>query len=376
MVIYLDYNATTPVDNQVLETMLPYFSQKFGNAASSTHQFGWIAKEAVDHARLQIANALNCVEQEIVFTSGATESINTVLKGIYNLYQTKGKHIITFKTEHKAVLDTCNFLEKKGAEITYLNVDKNGKINLEEFDKSIRTDTILVAIMLANNETGVLQDIKAISNIVHQHQSILFCDATQAFGKIKIDVNLMEIDALCISAHKTYGPKGVGALYLRRRNPRVNLEPLFHGGHHERGFRSGTLNVPGIVGLGKASEIAYQHLDGHQKHILELQYFLETELQNIFDNKLEIVSKNGQRLYNTSSIIFPMRAEQIIREIKHKIAVSTGSACSSMDNKPSHVLMAMGYTKEQALSSIRFSLGVPTTRQEIQETIEIFKRLA
>ncbi|MGB3946426.1 MAG: aminotransferase class V-fold PLP-dependent enzyme, partial [Bacteroidia bacterium] len=239
--IYLDYNATTPVDQRVLEAMLPYFSEKFGNASSKTHAFGWIAEDAVDTARNKVAGLIGCTAQEIVFTSGATEAINLAIKGIWENYQHKGKHIITVKTEHKAVLDTCKRLEQKGAEITYLSVDREGIIDLDELKSAFRSDTILVSVMYVNNETGVIQPISKIAELVHANNSIFMCDATQAVGKIHIDVNEDGIDLLCLSAHKMYGPKGVGGLYVRRKNPRVTLASQLEGGGHERGLRSGTL---------------------------------------------------------------------------------------------------------------------------------------
>ena len=373
--VYLDYNATTPVATEVLDKMLPYFSEKFGNASSSTHPFGWKAKEAVDISRSIIAQSLGCIDEEITFTSGATESINTVLKGIFNLYHTKGKHIITSKTEHNAVLDTCEFLKKKGADITYLDVDKNGIINIEDLKNAIRKDTILVAIMYVNNETGIIQNIKEISNITHQNKSIFFCDATQAYGKLPINVDDLGIDALCISGHKIYGPKGIGILYLRRKNPRVIVEPLMHGGHHERGVRSGTINVPSIVGIGKAAELAYKNLANNHLKIEQLRNYLEDGLKGIFKEKIQIIGEQANRIFNTSSVIFPMRSEHIIRHIKNDIAVSVGSACSSDKNLPSHVLTAMGYKKEEALSSIRFSLGNDTTKEEIDFVLEQFSTI-
>ncbi|MCE9539413.1 MAG: aminotransferase class V-fold PLP-dependent enzyme, partial [Bacteroidetes bacterium] len=254
--IYLDHNATTPVDKRVLEKMLPYFTEKFGNASSRTHAFGWVAEDAVKTAREQVAQLINCLAQEIIFTSGATEAINLAIKGVWENYQTKGNHIITVKTEHKAVLDTCKSLERKGAEVTYLSVDREGLIDLEELKNALRPQTILVAVMYANNETGVIQPIKQIADLIHANNSVFMCDATQAVGKINCDVEDDHIDLMCLSAHKFYGPKGVGALYVRRKNPRVTLYPQIDGGGHERGLRSGTLNVTGIVGLGKACEIA------------------------------------------------------------------------------------------------------------------------
>lgn len=368
--IYLDYNATTPVDKRVLETMLPYFSEKFGNASSRTHAFGWIAEDAVKTARLQLANLLNCIEQEIVFTSGSTEAINLAIKGVWENYQTKGKHIITVKTEHKAVLDTCKALERKGADITYLSVDREGLIDLQELKNTLRPDTILVAVMYANNETGVIQPIKQIADLVHSNKSIFLCDATQAIGKINIDVEEDRIDLMCISAHKLYGPKGVGALYVRRKDPRVTLFPQIDGGGHERGLRSGTLNVTGIVGLGKACELAKQEMWEDAARISKLRTKLEQQLctlENVFIN-----GSTKHRLFNTTNICFQgIRSKTIINKTP-TIAVAMGSACTSAVAEPSHVLKAMAVNDEDSYSSIRFSLGKYTTEEEINEVVETF----
>lgn len=366
--VYLDHNATTPVDKRVLETMLPYFTEKFGNAASRTHSFGWIADEAVKTSRKQIAELINCLDQEIVFTSGATEAINLAIKGVWENYQTKGKHIITVKTEHKAVLDTCRSLEKKGALITYLSVDREGLIDMDELKKAITDQTILVAVMYVNNETGVIQPIKQITDIVHKSKSIFLCDATQAVGKINIDVDDDHIDLLCMNAHKFYGPKGVGALYVRRKDPRVTLFPMIDGGGHERGLRSGTLNVTGIVGLGKACELAKAEMWEDSARISKLRTRLEQALCEIPD-----VFVNGSirhRLYNTSNICFQgIKSENLINKIPH-IAVAMGSACTSAIPEPSHVLKAMDLSDEDSYSSIRFSLGKYTSEAEITESIE------
>lgn len=371
--IYLDYNATTPVDKRVLETMLPYFSEKFGNASSKTHQFGWVTDDAVKTARTQIADLINCIDQELVFTSGSTESINLAIKGVWENYQTKGKHIITVKTEHKAVLDTCLALEKKGATITYLNVNREGIIDLDDLKNAVTPETILVAVMYVNNETGVIQPVKQIAEIVHANNSILLCDATQAVGKINIDVEEEHIDLMCISAHKMYGPKGVGALYVRRKNPRVSLFPQIDGGGHERGLRSGTLNVAGIVGLGKACEIARQDMWEDSARISRLRTKLEQalcDLPNTFIN-----GSNKNRIFNTTNICFSgNRSESIISKIPH-IAIAMGSACTSAIAEPSHVLKAMGLTEEEAYSSLRFSLGKQTTEEEIEDVISCFNRI-
>jgi cysteine desulfurase len=368
--IYLDYNATTPVDKRVMDNMLPYFTQKFGNASSRTHTFGWIADDAVKTARNQVAQLINCLSQEIVFTSGSTEAINLAIKGVWENYQNKGKHIITVKTEHKAVLDTCKALEKKGAKITYLSVNREGLIDLEELKNALTPQTILVAVMYSNNETGVIQPIKNIAELVHSNNSIFLCDATQAAGKINIDVEDEHIDLMCLSAHKMYGPKGVGALYVRRKDPRVSLLPQMDGGGHERGLRSGTLNVTGIVGLGDACEIAKKEMWDDAARISILRTKLEQSLCN-----LENVHVNGSiknRLFNVSNIVFQgIRSENLIQKIP-TIAVAMGSACTSATIEPSHVLKAMGLNDNDAQSSIRFSLGKYTTDVEITEVIKKF----
>jgi len=366
--IYLDYNATTPVDKRVLDAMLPYFSQTFGNAASRTHGFGWLADDAVKTARKQVAELINCLDQEIVFTSGATEAINLALKGVWENYKTKGNHIITVKTEHKAVLDTCAALEKKGAEVTYLPVGREGLIDPEELKNALRPETILVAVMYANNETGVMQPVKKIAELAHANGSIFFCDATQAAGKLNLDVQEEHIDLLCLSAHKFYGPKGIGALYVRRKDPRVSLFPQMDGGGHERGIRSGTLNVPGIVGLGKACEIGKAEMWDDAVRISKLRTRLEQflcDLPEVFIN-----GSTRHRLYTTTNICFHgIRSESLIGKIPH-IAVAMGSACTSAVAEPSHVLKAMRLSDEDSYGSVRFSLGKYTTEEEIIETIE------
>lgn len=366
--VYLDYNATTPVDKRVLDTMLPYFTEKFGNASSRTHSFGWIADDAVKTARQQVANLINCLDQELIFTFGSTEAINLAVKGVWENYQTKGKHIITVKTEHKVVLDCCKSLEKKGAEITYLSVDREGLIDLDELKSALTPQTILVAVMYANNETGVIQPVKQIADIIHANNSIFMCDATQAIGKINIDVEDEHIDLMCLSAHKLYGPKGVGALYVRRKDPRVTLFPQMDGGGHERGLRSGTLNVTGIVGLGKACEIAKREMWEDAVRISKLRTRLEQllcELPNVFIN-----GSTKHRIFNTTNITFQgIRSESLINKIPN-IAVAMGSACTSAIAEPSHVLKAMRLSDEDSYSSIRFSLGKYTTEDEIKEVIE------
>jgi cysteine desulfurase len=361
-VIYLDHNATSPVDPRVLDAMLPFFSKEFGNAASKTHRYGWYASEAVEIARGKVAELIGAETQEIYFTSGSTEAINTALKGIAYNYSSKGKHIITVETEHKAVLDTCSDLAQQGFEITQLKVDREGRIDLAELKYQLRPETILVAVMLANNETGTIQDIAAIADLVHANNSILFSDTTQAFGKIRVDVNELGIDCCCISAHKFGGPKGVGALYVRRKNPRVVVHPLLHGGGHERGLRSGTLNVPGIVGLGKAAEIAMNQTWDVATKLSAWRTRLE---QYITDDERGFV--NGcvkNRLPNTTNILIRgVKADKLITQIPD-IAISTGSACTSAEAKPSHVLLSMGLSEQEALSCIRISLGSATTEEE------------
>lgn len=365
--IYLDYNATTPVDQRVLAEMLPFFTEHFGNASSNTHAFGWYAKGAVDKARQQVADLIGAESSEITFTSGATEAINMALKGVFEAYRSKGNHIITTKTEHKAVMDVCNYLEEKGALLTYLNVDQEGRIDLEELRNSFTDKTILVAVIAANNETGVLQDLSEISVITHAHNALFFSDTTQLAGKLMFDVNESGIDLCCLSAHKMYGPKGVGAVYTRRKGPRVNLIPLLHGGGHENGKRSGTLNVPGIVGFGKAAEIAALELWDTNAHISKLRGYIEHQLLDI--PGLRINGSTRYRLYNTSSMYFPpvKTGEPVFKLIKDSFAVSLGSACTSAQAEPSHVLQAMGLTKEEAEHTLRISLGKQTTMEDLEK---------
>lgn len=367
--IYLDHNATTPCDPRVVEAMLPYFNQHFGNAASRNHPFGWHAAEAVEFAREKVAGLIGAETKEIIFTSGATEAANLAIKGVFESYATKGKHIITCAVEHNAVLDTCRHLEKAGAEITYLGVTNKGMVDMDKLKGSFRDDTILVAIMYANNETGNLMQVKQISEIAKKQGVLVFSDATQAVGKIPVDVNRDGIDLMAFSAHKLYGPKGTGALYVRRRDPRVRLTAQIDGGGHERGMRSGTLNVPGIVGLGKACELASQEMDGNAARMQQLRDRLETALL-----KIEEVSVNGereQRLTHVSNISFKyVDGENLLSGINKEIAVSSGAACTSASMEPSHVLKAMGLPDDLAYSSIRFSLGKITTEEEIDYTIE------
>ena len=373
--IYLDYNSTTPVDERVLAEMLPFFTEHFGNASSNTHTLGWYAQGAIEKARQQVANFIGAESSEIIFTSGATEAINMALKGVFEAYQSKGNHIITCKTEHKAVLDTCAYLEEKGAIVTYLNVDREGRIDLDELKESFTDKTILVAIMAANNETGVLQDLEKIAEITHQHESIFFSDTTQLAGKLPIDVNEMGLDLCCISAHKLYGPKGVGALYVRRKDPRVSLIPLFHGGGHENHKRSGTLNVAGIVGLGKACEIAKSDFWDDNMNISKMRGHLEHQLLEI--SELRINGSTRYRLYNTSNLYFPKLKDgsSVFSHIKNQYAVSLGSACTSANAEPSHVLMAMGLEKEESENCIRFSFGKKSQKEEVEKLAKLILSL-
>ena len=364
--VYLDYNSTTPVEEQVLQTMLPYFSKNFGNAASRTHSYGWIAEEAVKTARKQVADFIGSIDQEIIFTSGSTESINLAIKGVFEAYKNKGNHIITIKTEHKAVLDVCKTLEKRGAQIHWLGVDQEGLINLTELENAITNKTILVSIMYANNETGVIQPVKEIAEIVHAKGSIFLSDATQAVGKIPVNVMNDGIDLLALSAHKIYGPKGAGALYIRRKGPRITLVPQLEGGGHERGIRSGTLNIPGIVGLGKACEIAQNEMNSNVT-IRRLRNKLEEALLNIKGTRIN--GSTEKRIPNTINVSFDaIRAENFIAK-NPKLAMATGSACTSAIMEPSHVLKAMDISDEKAYNSIRISLGKYTTEEEINFTI-------
>jgi len=362
--IYLDYQATTPVDQRVLDVMLPYFTETFGNAASRSHAFGWKAEEAVDTARAQIASLLNASAKEIVFTSGSTEAINLALKGVGEMYGSKGKHIITSYAEHKAVLDTAKHLEKKGFEITYLETDSNAAVTAQQVRDAIREDTILVAIMWANNEVGTINPIREIGAVCHEKGVLFFTDATQAVGKIPVDVEADNIDLLCLSGHKIYGPKGVGALYVRRRKPRVRLVAQMDGGGHERGMRSGTLNVPSIVGLGAACAVAEQDLEKDMAHSNALRERFEKKIFDALDH-IEINGDADNRLPGTSNLSFAyVEGESLIMGFKD-LAVSSGSACTSASLEPSHVLQAMGVGDELAHSSIRFGFGRLTTEEEV-----------
>lgn len=369
--IYLDSNATTPVDERVLNAMIPYFTQSFGNAASRNHSFGWSAEEAVDYAREQVAKIIGASEKEIIFTSGATESNNLAIKGVFEMYAEKGKHIITLNTEHKAVLDTCKHLEKLGAEITYLSVGTDGLLNLEDLEKAMRPDTILVSVMYANNEIGVVQPIREIAAIAKKFGALFHTDATQAVGKIPVDVIADGIDLLSFTAHKMYGPKGVGALYVRRKNPRVKVTAQMDGGGHERGMRSGTLNVPGIVGFGKACEIALAEMDSDAKRLGALRDKLENALLQMEEAYLN--GSKEHRLPHVANISFKyVEGEGLMMGVKD-IAVSSGSACTSASLEPSYVLKNLGLDDELAHSSLRFGLSKYTTEEEIDYTISHVK---
>ncbi len=376
--IYLDNHATTPMDPRVLEAMLPYFIEKFGNAASRNHPFGWAAEEAVEEARERIAKLIGATAKEIIFTSGATESNNLAIKGAAEMYREKGNHIITCVTEHKAVLDTCKRLEKYGYRVTYLPVQADGRIDLEDLKRAIDDKTILVTIMTANNEIGVLQPVEEIGKLCKERGVLFHSDAVQAIGKVPVDVNKMNASMLSLTAHKLYGPKGVGALYVRRKNPRVQLTAILDGGGHERGMRSGTLNVPGIVGFGKACELAMQEMPEESKRLAGLRDRLRDKLSS----ELDEVFVNGtydQRLPGNLNISFAyVEGESMLMGI-NDVAVSSGSACTSATLEPSYVLKALGLGDDLAHSSIRFGIGRFTTEAEIDyvanRMVEVVKRL-
>jgi len=367
--IYLDNNATTPMDPRVLEAMIPYFTEHFGNAASRNHPFGWQAEEAVDYAREQVAKLIGADPKEIIFTSGATEGDNLGIKGVYEMYASKGNHIITCTTEHKAVLDTCKHIERSGGEVTYLEVNPEGLIDLKELEAAIKPTTILIAIMYANNEIGVVQPVKEISAIARKHGVLFFTDGTQAVGKIPVDVNKDGIDIMAFTGHKMYGPKGVGALYVRRKNPRVKVTAQMDGGGHERGMRSGTLNVPGIVGFGKSCELARLEMADDAARLSKLRDKLETALL-----QLEEAYVNGSRehrLPHVSNISFKyVEGEGLMMGFNKNIALSSGSACTSASLEPSYVLKALGLGDDLAHSSLRFGLGRFTTEEQIDYTIK------
>jgi cysteine desulfurase len=368
-ITYLDYNSTTPIEPRVLEAMLPFLRDNFANS-SSKHHFGQSINEKVKQARKQIADFINAEPNELIFTSGATEAINIAIKGVAESYSNKGKHIITVSTEHKAVLDTCKDLERRGFEITYLPVQTNGLLDLDELQKAIRTDTILVSVMYVNNETGVIQHIKEIAKLAHEKGALFMTDATQAVGKIEIDVNDLDVDLLCFSGHKMYAPKGIGALYVRNK---TKLAPQMHGGGHEQGLRSGTLNVPGIIALAKACEICSEEMALNKRSISILRDKLETELLKLPNTSINGSSEN--RIYNTANICFKGQDANVLIGRMKNIAVSNGSACSSAVVEPSHILKAMGLSDDAAFASLRFSLGKFNTIEDIETVIQKIKEL-
>ncbi|TFV94790.1 cysteine desulfurase [Algoriphagus kandeliae] len=367
--IYFDYNSTTPIDPRVLEKMMPYLTNQFANA-SSAHHFGISTKKAVEDSRKQVAELIGATSNEIVFTSGATEAINIAIKGIAQIYSSKGNHIVTVSTEHKAVLDTCKYLETIGYEVTYLPVKSDGLLDLDLVRNSIRTDTILVSVMHVNNETGVIQPIKQISDLAHEKGAIFMSDCTQSVGKIPVNVVELGIDILSLSAHKIYGPKGIGALYLKKGIKKIPSQ--IHGGGHEQGLRSGTLNVPGIVGLGKACEIAKEEMIQNEKKIKELRDSLEKKLLTIKGSKVN--GSLDSRVFNVTNILFPNLNANILIEKLKNIAISNGSACSSAIYSPSHVLTSMGLREDEAYSSIRFSLGKLNTIDDINDLCKFLNK--
>ena len=376
--IYMDNHATTPMDPRVLEAMMPYFTKIFGNAASRNHSFGWEAEQAVEKAREQVARLIGATAKEIIFTSGATESNNLAIKGIAEMYRERGNHIITQVTEHKAVLDTCKRLEKSGCRVTYLPVNADGLIELEDLKRAMDDKTILVTIMFANNEIGVLQPIAEIGKLCRERGVLFHTDAVQAVGKVPVDVNAMNIDVLSLSAHKMYGPKGVGALYVRRRNPRVQIAEQINGGGHERGMRSGTLNVTGIVGLGQACDLCREEMPQEMERLRKLRDHLKTRLES----KLDYIHVNGSmehRLPGNLNMSFVyVEGESLLMGI-NDVAVSSGSACTSATLEPSYVLKALGLGDDVAHSSIRFGLGRFNTLAEVDyvadKLIDIVQKL-
>ncbi|MBD2015526.1 IscS subfamily cysteine desulfurase [Microcoleus sp. FACHB-53] len=376
--IYLDCHATTPLDERVLEAMLPYFKQHFGNPASNSHIYGWEAEAAVQRARSILADAIHATPEEIVFTSGATEANNLAIKGVAEAYFSKGRHIITVQTEHNAVLDPCQYLQSLGFEVTFLPVQPDGLIDLTELEKAIRPDTILVSVMAANNEIGVLQPLAEIGAICRQHQVLFHTDAAQAIGKIALDVEGMKIDLMSLTAHKVYGPKGIGALYVRRRNPRVRLSPQIHGGGHERGMRSGTLCTPQIAGFAKAVELGLAERETESRRLTQLRDRLWQPL-----SQLEGIHLNGhptQRLSGNLNIsIEDVDGSALLLGLQSVVAVSSGAACSSVKAAPSHVLLALGHSEQLAYASVRFGIGRCNTADEMdciaQHTIATIQSL-
>jgi cysteine desulfurase len=370
--IYFDNHATTPVDPRVLEAMLPYFTQDFGNAASRNHVFGWNAEAAVERAREQVARLIGADPKEIVFTSGATESDNIAIKGVFEYYESKGNHLITALTEHKAVIDSCKYLERRGGQMTFLPVGPDGRIDLDGLRRAITDKTILVSIMHANNEIGVLQPVAEIGKICKERGVLFHCDAVQAIGKLPFDVEQMGVDLVSVSAHKMYGPKGIGALWVRRKNPRVRVAPVIHGGGHERGVRSGTLNVPGIVGFGKAAEIAREEMAAESARILALREHMRRRIRD----EIPETYVNGSvehRLPGNLNVSFAyVEGESLLMALKD-VALSSGSACTSASLEPSYVLRALGVGDELAHSSLRFGLGRFNTREEVDYVADLLR---
>ncbi len=372
--VYMDHHATTPVDPRVLDAMLPYFTEHFGNAASIDHEYGAEAAQAVEVARQQIAQLINARPDEIIFTSGATEANNLAIIGAAERYADRGDHIITCVTEHKAVLDTCQHLEQRGWRVTYLPVDQFGLVDPETLRQAITPRTVLISIMTANNEVGTIAPVEEIGRIVREHEVLFHTDATQAVGKIPVDVEAMNISMLSLSAHKMYGPKGIGALYVRKRRPRVRLAEQIHGGGHERGMRSGTLNVPGIVGLGSAAELCGHEMDGEAKQLRRLRDKLWTGLKA----GLEDIELNGHpelRLPHSLSLAIPgVESRSLVVQLKHEVSLSTGSACTTAKVEPSYVILAMGYGEERAHTSIRMGLGRQTAQADVEHAIDRLSR--
>lgn len=368
--VYLDYNATSPVDPRVLEAMLPYFKDKFGNASSKTHSYGWVAEAAVDLSRKNISRLINAGEDEIIFTSGATEACNLAVKGVYDSFLSKGRHIITCDTEHRAITDTYRYLEMRGARVTYLPVSQDGTLDIAKLEDAISSDTILISIMYANNETGVIHPVKLISEICRKHKILFFCDATQAIGKIPVDVQNDGIDLLAMSAHKFYGPKGAGALYVRRRGPRARVAAQIHGGAQERSLRAGTLNVPAIAGMGKAAEIALREMEVEHRRQMKLRLKFEHALMALPDTVINAFS--APRLPQTLNVRFGIENAVLMKTLR-TLALATGSACSSDNTEVSHVLRAMGLSEAMARSSLRISFGKFSTEEEIDFAINEIK---
>jgi len=371
--IYLDHNATTPVATEVLEVMLPYFTQHFGNASSKLHAYGWVAEQAIETATLQAATLINAQKNELIFTSGATESINLALKGAASFYGKVKNHIVTCVTEHKAVLETLETLSKKGFEVTLLPVDRSGRIDLDQLNEVCHHKTLMVCMMHANNETGTVHPIKQIGEIAHQHDALFFCDATQSAGKMQIDVLDEGIDLCCFSAHKLNGPKGVGVLYVKDDARKISLTPMIDGGGQQRGMRAGTLNVPGIVGFGKACELAEKNRWENGVQISRMRTILEQQATLFPDVFINGDIRN--RLFNTTNICFKNKQATAIFKALKQVAVANGSACASANSGVSHVLLAMGLTEQEAGSSVRFSFGSGNTLEEVHVVIDLLAKL-